>query len=107
MSWIFSLAELARERIIASDYAKELQQQENKKRIEETKRLSELPDFVRQWEELQKNPERAFLSKQDLIDNVEINPSKLITKEEMEKLTVKKKDLQEEGMKVAILEPLR
>ena len=77
--------ELAQERIIASDYAKELQQQENKKRIEETKRLSELPDFVRQWEELQKNPERAFLSKQDLIDNVEINPSKLITKEEMEK----------------------
>jgi L-ascorbate metabolism protein UlaG (beta-lactamase superfamily) len=28
-------------------------------------------------------------------------------KEEMEKLTVKKKDLQEEGMKVIILEPLR
>lgn len=77
--------ELAQERVIASDYARDLQKQEQKIRIEETRRQSQLPDFVLQWERMQDNPDALFLSKQETIDDVEKNPTKLLTRNEVEK----------------------
>jgi len=69
--------QLASERIIVSNFAKEIRREKEREAKIEKERLEELPDFVREWEESLKAPDEKI---SNVIEDVEKNPTRLIRK---------------------------
>jgi len=74
--------ELGAERIIASNFAKQIEKDESKRKKQEKERLDSLPDFVAAWELSQKEEDGGL--GESIVEDVEKNPTKFIHKEDRE-----------------------
>lgn len=78
MGTLKSAWEIGATRIIASNYARQIEREEIKKRKENKERLDSMPDFVAAWEQSQ-NEDSVFAP--SIVEDIENNPTTFISKE--------------------------